>query len=71
MSKKEEYEYITAEVDCGTLVVRSKLKDNPRESRDRHDEDVSEWTDSDIRQCVKGLLALDSEETKIIQVEHV
>lgn len=70
VEKKEEYEYIIAEVDCDTLTVRSKLKDNPREATDQHDEDVSDWSESDIRQCVKSLLDLDYDETKLVKVEY-
>lgn len=70
MATEEEYEYITAEVDCDTLTVRSKYKESTVESRTQHDEDVSDWSESDVRQCVKSMLDLTYDETKLVKVEH-
>lgn len=68
---ESEYESIVAEVDCGELTVVSQLKGNPVKSRTSHDEDVSDWSDSEIRQCVAGLLMLDEAEETIVQVNHL
>ncbi len=64
------YEWIKATVDCeGELVIRHKLVGFPTEGSLAHDEDVSDWSDSDIRKVIAGLL--DAEDQKdIIEVIH-
>jgi hypothetical protein len=71
MLSESEYESIVAEVDCGELTVVSQLKGNPVKSRMSHDEEVSDWSDAEIRQCVVGLLMLEESEEKLIQVNHL
>ncbi len=71
MSSESEYESIVAQVDCGELTVISQLKGNPVKSRTSHDEDVSDWSDDEIKQCVGGLLMLDESEEAMIQVNYL
>jgi hypothetical protein len=53
---KEEYVYIKAIVNQGTLSLEYKLKGSSVVGRMMHDEDVSGWKDSSILQVVSGLL---------------
>jgi Zn ribbon nucleic-acid-binding protein len=68
--QKEVYEFIRAEVDCGELVIKSRLIGNAVTAICKHDEDVSEWSETEIKQCVKFTLALDYDETKLIEVQY-
>lgn len=65
-----QYEYVKAIVDCDLLTIEAKLRNNHHISRVRHDEDVSDWGESDIVECVARLLDLDSAESKTITVEY-
>lgn len=45
----ERYDYIRAIVDCGNLCWEYKLKGNSVAGKMSHDEDVSDWSEDDIR----------------------
>jgi hypothetical protein len=67
---ESEYEYIKAVIDDGDMLIVYRLKGNAVESRTAHDEGVSDWSERDIRQCVKGLLDLERDEVKMIEVVY-
>ena len=55
----EHYEYVRATVSVtdGSMVMRYKIAGAPAGSMS-HDENVSEWTDGEIRDVVGGLLGV-------------
>jgi hypothetical protein len=67
---ESEYEYIKAVIDDGDMLIVYRLKGNMIESRTAHDEDVSDWSERDIRQCLRGLLDLERDEVKMIEVVY-
>lgn len=64
---EETYEYVVATVDCGELNWRYKLRGKP-EGRMAHDEDVSEWSLTDIEHLTREML--DIPEGTPVKVEY-
>ena len=64
----EQHEFIRAHVDCGDLRWESKLVGNPRVARMQHDEDVSDYTDQDIRDLTVQMLDVSDEQVGLIEV---
>ena len=64
----ERYEWIKAIVSCGELRLEYRLEGSLATGHWAHDEDVSEWTDDEIRRVAAGLISAEDQE-KEIQVE--
>ena len=66
--KTDRYEYIKATVDGeGNLSMEYKLP-GVKQGRQSHDEDVSEWTDDEIRICVRQIIGAEPDED--VEVAH-
>jgi len=66
---EEKYEWITAEVDCGTVTFRYRVEGRDLDGSDQHDEDVSDWTEDQI--IALGCDLLDCHEQRdLIKVEY-
>lgn len=55
---EHEYEYVRAIVDCGSLRWEYKLKGTASSGSMSHDEDVSEFSASDIKKLTRDMLGL-------------
>ncbi len=62
-----EYEYIRYEIIDGTATVYYKLSSLDVSGRDAIDDDVSEWTDSEIKDAIGLMLGLSAAEKEIIE----
>lgn len=67
--EKEEYEYIKAIIDCGELSFNYKLKGCPPNSM-IHDEDVTDWSEDDIKSVTQTSLTLSDDELDRIEIEY-
>lgn len=68
MSQPEErYEYVKAIIDCGELRWEYKLPDGPVNTM-THDEDVSDYSEDDIKDITRSMLGLEDDEE--ITVEY-
>ena len=69
MSKNERYEYIKVHVDCdGEVSWESKLVDNWRVARMTHDDDVSDFSEQDIRDLTVAMLDVPKDQVELIEV---
>lgn len=66
---EEEYEFITAVVDCGTLYWEYQVKGR-KACRLNHDEDVGDWSDADIIRVTIHTLDVPSHQHSLIRVEY-
>lgn len=66
----ERYKFITATVDCGTLIWTYKVESSHTYGRMGHDEDVSEWSDDDIIKLTMDMLSVDESQRSLIEVNH-
>ena len=67
--EKTSYESITITVEDGELQYEYMPKGGKLQ-RMTHDEDVSDWTQSDCIKCVVGLLDLTEDEAKTIDFAY-
>ncbi len=67
-TKQQKLVSITVEVDDGTATAHYQFQGLPKTSL-AHDEDVSDWTDEDIKKVFVGLLDLSDREAKMITVD--
>lgn len=65
---EEIYEYIRATVDCGDLTIRYQVKGNPSPGRMDHDEDVSDFTDDEIKDLIVMLLDVPDKQKDLIVI---
>ena len=65
----ERYEYVKAIVECGELRLEYRLVGSSVVGRDRHDDDVSEWSDTEIIDVVCSLLSVDDDNRDVVTVE--
>lgn len=65
------YEYIRAIVDCGELRWEYKLKAFDVSGSMSHDEDVSEWSDEDIKTVTRMMLDVNDDDPVEIEVQWV
>lgn len=67
----EHYDFIRATVDCdGDMRMEYRLKNLTVVGNQSHDEDVSQWTDEEIRRCVRSLLSVDENDPVVVEVIH-
>ena len=69
VNTKSGYEYIRATVSEGRLSMRYRVVGLHVDGRDGYDEDVSKWTDDDIRKIVCQMLDIDltfKEEVEVV-----
>lgn len=64
----ERYEYVKATVDCGELSWKYKVVGMETTGSMRHDEDVSEWSDDDIREVTAMMLDVPDDDRDKIEV---
>ena len=62
-----EYEYIRYEIIDGRATVYYKLSSLDVSGRDAIDDDVSEWTDSEIKDVIALMLDLCAADKEIIE----
>ncbi len=62
-----EYEYIRYEIIDGTVTVYYKLSSLDVSGRDAIDDDVSEWTDPEIKDVIALMLDLCAADKEIIE----
>jgi hypothetical protein len=67
----EEYESITATVDCGELSWRYKVKGAQVPGRLAHDEDVTDWSDEDIVNLTMSMLEVPEHQRSLVKVQYV
>lgn len=67
----EEYEFITAEIDCGELSWHYKIKGAQVPGTQDHDEDVSDWSDEDIRNLTMTTLQVPEHQRNLINIEYI
>lgn len=69
---EETLEWCTARVSCdGRVTATYRWSGNDIDGQDQYDdEDVAEWTDSDIRDLVSGLVGIEGDDVKKIQIER-
>lgn len=61
------YEYVRAIVDCGELRWEYKVEDASVPGRMTHDEDVTDYSDDDIRDITRMMLDCpDSQEIEVL-----
>lgn len=66
----QKYAYITAQIDCGTLTWKYQVE-GMKHSSMRHDEDVSEWSDSDIKDVTMSMLGVDEDQRSLIEIQYM
>lgn len=75
MAKKAKtasgYDWVKATVDCGDLRLTYHATGAKVDGRTDHDEDVSDWSDDDIRNVAAQLLDIPSDCAGSIEVVHV
>ncbi len=66
--EKEHYEYVRARICCGELSWEYQIKTpGAPQGRMSHDEDVSDYTDDDIKQLTRDMLDCpDDQEIEVI-----
>jgi hypothetical protein len=69
VKNSNHYEWIRVTRDDGDLRIKYKLNNAAFAGSDSHDEDVSEWSDRDIKQCVRQLLSIEDDDP--VQIEIV
>jgi hypothetical protein len=64
----ESYRFVRAIVDCGDLRWEYQIDvDGAPQGGMAHDEDVSDWTEDDIRSCTRSMLDCpDDQEIEIV-----
>lgn len=66
---EDHYEYIRAEVDCGELVWKYKLNGG-RDQSLAHDEDVSDYSQDDIKRLTRQMIDVDDDDPVQIEVVY-
>lgn len=66
----EEYEYITAVVDCGNLHWEYKVKGRNMGALMSHDEDVELWSEKDITDLTMTMLDVPPHQRALIKIEY-
>lgn len=66
----EEYEYITAVVDCGNLYWEYRIKGADRPGKQSHDEDVEHFSEEDIIGTTMTMLSVPSHQRDLIKIEY-
>lgn len=65
------YEWVKARVtEDGSCIFTYRVKGNPIDGSDQHDEDVVDWTDQQIRELGCDLLGIDRKFAGRIEVIH-
>ncbi len=67
---EERYEFIRAIVSEGNLSCEYRLVGNSVTGRQSHDEDVSNWTEEEIRQLVCEMLDVADDERSVIEIRY-
>lgn len=66
MGKKyAAYEWFKARVNDGVLSFRYRIKGGKVDGSERHDEDVSEWTEQEIKQLAVDLFEIDPAKVEV------
>lgn len=67
----DHYEYIKAIVDCeGNLRITYRLNGSMVTGRDSHDEDVSDYTDDQIKIVIRSILSVEKDDPVEISILH-
>ena len=69
INETEKYEYIRALIDGEDLTMEHKTEGNPVKGRTDHDEDVSDWSEEDVRDLIVALLGVSEEQRGIIDIQ--
>lgn len=70
MPASEEYKYIRATVTDGQLHMDYLVEGAFVAGSDTHDEDVSDWTEEDIIECVMMTLGAEEKDRPKIEVHY-
>jgi hypothetical protein len=70
MNPSSGYEQITVMVSEGRALLRYRVTGSKIDGRDAHDEDVTEWSDQDLRNLACDLLDVDRQFAGDIAVER-
>lgn len=67
--EKEVYEFVRANIAAGELVWDYKINTSETHGSEGYDdEDVSDWTDEEIKDLTCSMLSVDAEQRDIIEV---
>jgi hypothetical protein len=67
-TEQESYEFIRAHADCGELRWEYKLESSDVVGRMKHDEDIEDWSDDDIKQVTEMMLGIPEDQVDKIEV---
>ena len=68
--EKEVFEWIRAIVDCGSLRWQYKVNTSDVVGGDAHDEDISDWTDDDIKDMTCSMLGVKDDQRDLIEIQY-
>ena len=69
--EQEHYAWIKAVIDCGRLSWQYQVKGLPTPgSQSYGDENVSHWSDKEIRDLTRNMLCVDEDDPVVIQITH-